>query len=76
MTRVKLLQNAGNQAVPLPEEVRFEGEEVLVFREGDRVILEPVRRQWSQRFLDLAGSSPDFPYPDEPPAADPGPDFE
>lgn len=76
MTRVKLLQSAGSQTVSLPEEARFEGEEVLVFREGDRVILEPVRRRWSQKFLDLAGSSPDFPDPEEPSAADPGPDFE
>lgn len=76
MTRVKLLQGAGSQSVPLPEEARFEGEEVLVFREGDRVVLEPIRRRWSQKFLGLAGSSPGFPDPEESPAADPGPELE
>ncbi len=31
---------------------------------------------WSRKFLDLAGSAPDFPYPEEPSSADPGPDFD
>jgi virulence-associated protein VagC len=41
-----------------------EEEEVLVYPQGGRVILEPMKRTGSQRFLDLAGSAPDFPYPD------------
>jgi hypothetical protein len=36
-------------------------EESLVSRQGDQVILESLKRKWSQRFLDLAGSAPDFP---------------
>ena len=40
------------------------------------MILEPVKRTWSQEFLNLAGSTEDFPYPDEPPPADAGPDFD
>ena len=28
------------------------------------------RRTWSQKFLELAGSAPDFPYPQEPPPID------
>ncbi len=39
----------------------------LISREGERVVLEPAGRRWSQEFLDLAGSAPDFPYPEEPP---------
>jgi len=75
--RAKLFKSGGSQAVRLPKEFRFEGEEeVLVSRQGDRVILEPVKRTWSQKFLDLAGSAPDFPYPDEPLPAEPGPEFE
>lgn len=38
--------------------------------------LKPKKRTWSQKFLDLAGSAPDFPYPDEPPPAEPGPELE
>jgi antitoxin VapB len=74
--RAKLFKSGGSQAVRLPKEFRFEGEEeVLVYRQGDRVILEPVKRMWSRKFLDLAGSAPDFPYPDEPPPAEPGPEL-
>ena len=75
--RAKLFKSGGSQAVRLPREFRFEGqEEVLIHREGARVILEPVRRKWSREFLELAGSAPDFPYPEEPPPAEPGPDLD
>jgi antitoxin VapB len=75
--RAKLFKSGGSQAVRLPKEFRFEGEEeVLVSRQGDRVILEPVKRTWSRKFLALGNSDLDFPYPDEPPPAEPGPEFE
>jgi antitoxin VapB len=75
--RAKLFTTGGSQAVRLPKAYRFEGEdEVAISREGDRVILEPARRRWSRAFIDLAGSAPDFPYPDEPPGADAGPDLD
>ena len=54
-TRAKLFQNGGSQAVRLPKDFRFEGDEVLIRREGRRVILEPVD-EWSDRFLDVLGS--------------------
>lgn len=41
--RAKLFWNGRSQAVRLPKEYRFEGDEVAIRREGDRVILEPVR---------------------------------
>jgi antitoxin VapB len=75
--RAKLFKSGGSQAVRLPREYRFEGQdEVVIHREGEKVILEPMRRQWSREFLDLAGSAPDFPYPEEPPLAEPGPDLD
>lgn len=75
--RAKLFKSGGSQAVRLPRGFRFEGqEEVSIQRKGNQVILEPVRRQWSQEFLELIGSAPDFPYPDEPLPAEPGPDFD
>lgn len=65
--RAKLFRSGGSQAVRLPKEFRFDGQdEVLVYREKNRVILEPVRRIWSKEFRELPGSAPDFPYPDEP----------
>lgn len=75
--RAKLFKSGGSQAVRLPKKFRFQdAEEVLIYRQGRRVILEPVKRSWSRRFLALAGSAEDFPYPEEPPAAEPGPDLE
>lgn len=75
--RAKLFKSGGSQAVRLPRDFRFKGQdEVLIYREGEKVILEPVRRSWSREFLALAGSAPDFPYPEEPPPAEPGPDLE
>ena len=41
--RAKLFRHGGSQAVRLPKDFRFEGDEVTIRREGDRVILEPVR---------------------------------
>jgi len=75
--RARLFKSGGSQAVRLPKEFRFEGEdEVLISRQGDRVVLEPVKRAWSRQFLALAGSAPDFPYPEEPAPADSGPEFD
>ena len=73
----KIFQTGGSQAVRLPKEFRFEGQtEVLIHRQGQKVILEPLRRGWSPEFLALAGSAPDFPQPGEPPPAEPGPDLD
>lgn len=44
-SRAKLFMHGGSQAVRLPKAFRFEGTEVEVRREGDRVILEPVRQR-------------------------------
>ena len=75
--RAKLFKSGGSQAVRLPKEYRFQdSEEVLIYRQGRRVILEPMKRTWSREFLALAGSAQDFPYPDAPPAAEQGPDLE
>jgi len=41
----KLFKNGRSQAVRLPKEFRFTGDEVLVRREGEAVILEPVKRK-------------------------------
>jgi len=41
--RAKLFAHGGSQAVRLPKAFRFEGSEVCIRRDGDRVILEPVR---------------------------------
>jgi antitoxin VapB len=55
-TRAKLFQNGGSQAVRLPKACRFAAQrEVLVRREGRRVILEPAD-EWSAEFRACLGS--------------------
>jgi antitoxin VapB len=54
--RAKLFQNGGSQAVRLPKAYRFASQrEVLVRREGRRVILEPAD-EWSAEFRACLGS--------------------
>lgn len=43
----KLFWNGRAQAVRLPKEFRFEGDEVLIRRVGAAVILEPVSQDWA-----------------------------
>jgi antitoxin VapB len=68
-TRAKLFQNGGSQAVRLPQSFRFpeDATEVLVRREGRRIILEPVD-EWSDDFRALVGAwTEDLPRPSSPP---------
>ena len=44
LDRAKLFTHGGSQAVRLPKAFRFEGKEVSIRRQGDAVILEPVKR--------------------------------
>ena len=56
--RAKLFQNGGSQAVRLPKACRFTAPgEVLVRREGRRVILEAAD-EWSDRFRACLGAWP------------------
>jgi len=49
--RAKLFKNGRSQAVRLPKEFRFEGEEVAIRRDGDAVILEPIARpKWPRGY--------------------------
>jgi antitoxin VapB len=59
--RATLFTNGGSQAVRLPKECRFDGKAVEVWREGSRVIIEPVeKRAWSPGFWEsLRRMAPD-----------------
>lgn len=41
---VRLFRNGRNQAVRIPREFELEGDEAIVRKEGDRLIIEPVRK--------------------------------
>ncbi len=40
---VKLFRNGRNQAVRIPREFELPGEDAIIRREGDRLIIEPTR---------------------------------
>jgi len=56
----KLFMNGRSQAVRLPKEFRFEGDEVFVHREGNRIVLTPKRRSWREFFESVEKPTPDF----------------
>ncbi|HOW76914.1 MAG TPA: AbrB/MazE/SpoVT family DNA-binding domain-containing protein [Candidatus Competibacteraceae bacterium] len=40
----RLFRNGRNQAVRIPREFELPGQEVIIRKDGDRLILEPVRK--------------------------------
>ena len=52
---VRLFRNGRNQALRIPREFELEGEEALIHKEGDRLIVEPIRKG---RLLALLASLP------------------
>ena len=42
--RVRLFRNGSNQAVRIPRDFELDGEEAILRREGDCLIIEPVRK--------------------------------
>jgi antitoxin VapB len=56
--RAKLFKNGGSQAVRLPKDCRFPDDaEVVIRREGRRVVLEPLD-EWPDEFLACLGAWP------------------
>jgi antitoxin VapB len=41
--RVKLFKNGRNQAVRIPREFELPGEDAVMRKEGDRLVIEPAR---------------------------------
>ena len=50
---VRLFRNGRNQAIRIPRELEFEEDEAIVRKDGDRLIVEPVRKG---RLLSLLGT--------------------
>jgi antitoxin VapB len=47
MERAKIFWTGRSQAVRLPKEFRFDGDEVIIRRHGRAVVLEPVADDWA-----------------------------
>ncbi len=60
MTVAKLFNNGKSQAVRLPKEFRFEGDEVFIRRIGNAVVLLPKSRPWDTLVESLDMFSQDF----------------
>ena len=60
---VRLFRNGRNQALRIPREFELEGNEAIIRKEGDRLIIEPIRKG---RLLTLLTTLPplDEPFPD------------
>ena len=42
---VKLFRNGRNQAVRIPVEFELPGDEAIIHRDGERLVIEPVRKR-------------------------------
>ncbi|MBA2398301.1 MAG: AbrB/MazE/SpoVT family DNA-binding domain-containing protein [Bradyrhizobium sp.] len=42
---VKLFRNGRNQAVRIPVEFELPGDEAIMHRDGDRLVIEPMRKR-------------------------------
>ncbi len=67
--RVRLFRNGRNQAVRIPREFELAGEEAIMRRDGDRLIIEPAPPESLLAILSsLAPLDEEFaPMPDRPP---------
>ncbi|GAB4058464.1 type II toxin-antitoxin system VapB family antitoxin [Uliginosibacterium sediminicola] len=74
----KLFANGRSQAVRLPKEFRFEGSEVLIEKQGDAVILRPLKKKksWADVFAALDAFESDFVFEREQPAMQERPELE
>jgi antitoxin VapB len=63
---VKLFRNGRNQAVRIPVEFELPGDEAIIHRDGDRLVLEPARRRGLIALLKTMKPLEDFPDIDDP----------
>ncbi len=64
---VKLFRNGRNQAVRIPVEFELPGDEAIIHRDGDRLVIEPVRKRGLIALLKtMKPLKEDFPEIDDP----------
>lgn len=64
---VRLFRNNRNQAIRIPVEFELPGSEAIISRDGDRLIIEPVRKNGLAALLDSWEPLDDeFPEVDDP----------
>lgn len=60
MMTANIIENGQDQLVLLPNECRFTGDEVVISKIGEAVILLPHEGEWLNLFNSLESFSPDF----------------
>ena len=60
MKTAKLFQNGKSQAVRLPKEFRMAGKEVYIKRQGEAIVLLPIKKSWDSLINSLSHFSKDF----------------
>jgi len=67
--RVRLFRNGRNQAVRIPREFELPGDEAVLTKDGDRLILEPAPRHGLLAFLaQMEPLTEEFPEIEDSPA--------
>jgi antitoxin VapB len=61
--RVRLFRNGRNQAVRIPVEFELPGNEAIMHRDGDRLVIEPVRKRG---LIALLNAGEEFPKVEDP----------
>jgi antitoxin VapB len=72
---VKLFRNGRNQAVRIPREFELPGNKAILRKEGDRLILEPAKKESALAELLASWEPEDFPEIEDMPP-DPAPDID
>ena len=63
---VRLFRSGRNQAVRIPVEFELPGNEAIMHRDGDRLVIEPVRKRGLIALLKTMKPLEDFPEIDDP----------
>lgn len=60
---VRLFRNGRSQAIRIPREFELEGQEAIIHKEGDKLIVQPIRKG---KLLSLLATLPPLaePFPD------------
>ncbi|MFK5950924.1 MAG: AbrB/MazE/SpoVT family DNA-binding domain-containing protein [Methylococcales bacterium] len=59
---VSLFRNGRNQAIRIPREFELEGTEAIIHKEGDKLIIEPVKKKSLKALLAILPTlDEDFP---------------
>ena len=65
----KIFMNGRSQAVRLPKEFRFDCDEVYISKQGDQVVISPVKPGWDDFFTQSSAFDDSYlaERPNEPP---------